>query len=81
MNTFALTTDTHRWWLPAAIAGAIAVVVLGAILILPTLGDTTTPVNNAPGVSVPTGADNPRTCFQQRPQRSHGDQLPQSACR
>jgi hypothetical protein len=80
MNSFALTADSHSWWLPSAIIGAIGATALGAILILPTLGETTAPVNNAPGVSVP-GADSGRTCFAQRPPRNHGDQLPQPACR
>ena len=80
MNSFALTADSRRWWLPSAAAGAIGAVALGAILILPTLGEATAPGNNAPGASVP-GADNGRTCFMQRPPRNQGDQLPQPACR
>ncbi len=80
MNSLALSADTHTWWLPAAAAGAIGAVALGAILILPTLGETTAPVNNAPGASVP-GADNGSRCFMQRPPRNQGDQLPQPVCR
>jgi hypothetical protein len=79
MNSFALAADSHSWWLPSAVVGAIGAVALGAILILPTIGEPDT-VNNAPAVSVP-GADLGRTCFMQRPPRNHGDQLPQPACR
>ncbi len=79
MNSFALTADSHSWWLPSAVAGAIGAIALGAILILPTLRETAAPVNNAPAASIP-GADNGSACFMQRVPRNQGDQLPQPVC-
>jgi len=75
MNSFALAADSHSWWLPSAIAGAIGAVTLGAILILPTLGQAG-PVDNPAGDSPDRG-----TCFAERPARHGVDQLPQPVCR
>jgi hypothetical protein len=80
MNSFALASDSHSWWLPSAIVGGLGAVALGAILVLPTIGGPAQ-VNNAPGTSVSTHDDVGRSCFMQRPPRNHGDQLPQPACR
>jgi hypothetical protein len=73
MNAFALSAESHTWWLPSAIAGAIGAVALGAILILPTLGQPAT-VHDAP--------DYPGACFREPAPHNYGvDQLPQPVCR
>jgi hypothetical protein len=82
MNSFALASDSHSWWLPSAIIGAIGATALGAVLFLSNTGQPSplTDTPDAPAVSVPdTGAG--RTCVAHRPPRNHGDQLPQPACR
>jgi len=83
MNSFALSADSRNWWLPAAIAGAIGTAALGAILILPTNGQSVNNAPNAPAVSVPADDGAGRSCFSfpQRPPRNYGaDELPQPAC-
>jgi len=77
----SLAAPSRSWWLPSAVAGGIAVVALGAILILPSDGRPA-PNTNAPGapaVSVPSDHGVGRTCFAERPYGA--DELPQPACR
>jgi len=71
---YALTAESHTWWLPSAIAGAIGAVAIGAVLILPTLGQAGS-VDNSPGGSPDRG-----TCVAERPARPGVEQLP-PACR
>jgi len=73
MNNLALAADSHSWWLPSAIAGAIGAVALGAVLVLPTLGHPAT-VHPAP--------DYPGSCFREPAPHNYGvDQPPQPVCR
>ena len=80
----SLAADSRSWWLPSAIVGTLAAVILGAILILPMIGNTA-PVDdapNAPAVSVPLDRRALPTCFREYPQRHYGvDKRPQPGCR
>ena len=40
MNKLSLAGESRNWWLPSAVAGGIGTVALGAILILPTSGQS-----------------------------------------
>ena len=70
---YSLAAESHTWWLPSAIAGTIGAVAIGAVLVLPSLGDTGT---TNPGPPLPD-----RTCFMQQNPRHGVDQLPQPDCR
>ena len=73
MNKYSLSADTRSWWLPSAIAGAIGAVALGAILVLPTTGQSA-PVPFVPGAE--------RSCFMEPAPWNYGvDKKPQPDCR
>jgi len=77
---YALTAESHTWWLPSAIAGAIGAVAIGAVLILPTLG--TPEVTNRPDApAYSRGVNVDDWCFSQQLPRHGAEQLPQPACR
>ncbi len=84
MNKLSLSADSRSWWLPSAVAGGLGTVALGAILILPT-GGQSAPEKDAPDVpafSVPSDRGDGPACFAHRPPRPYGvDELPQPACR
>ena len=73
MNSYSLAAETHTWWLPSAIAGAIGAVAIGAVLVLPSLGHTG---STNPGPSLTN-----RTCFMEQNLRHGTDQLPQPVCK
>lgn len=84
MNKLSLTAESRSWWLPSAIAGGIGTVALGAILILPTSGQSASDKDapDAPAVSVPSDRGVGSACFARRPPRPYGvDELPQPVCR
>ena len=43
MNRYSLSSDSDRWWVPAAIAGTIGAAAVSAILIVPVIGAQATP--------------------------------------
>jgi hypothetical protein len=81
MNKFSLSADSRTWWLPAAVAGGIGTVALGAILILPAGGQSATE-KDVPAFSDPSDRGAGLACFAQRPPRPYGvEELPQPVCR
>ena len=84
MNKLSLAAEHRTWWLPTAIAGGIGTVALGAILVLPTGGqsDSEKDAPNAPGVSIPFDGGVARTCHSLRPPRPYGvDDFAAPVCR
>lgn len=84
MNKLSLSSDSRSWWLPSAIVGGIGTVAVGAILILPTSGQSASDKDapDAPAVSVPSGHAVGHSCFAQRPPRPFGaDEFPQPVCK
>ena len=69
---YSLAAESHTWWMPSAIAGAIGAVAIGAVLVLPNLGNTD--VTNPGGTPV-------HTCFMGQNVRNGGDPLPQPVCK
>ena len=81
MNKLSLAGESRSWWLPSAVAGGIGTVALGAILILPTSGQSASE-RDAPAVSVPSGHGVGLPCSAQRAPRPYGvDEFPHAVCR
>lgn len=57
MNRYSLTSDSGRWWYPAATAGTIGAAAVTAIFAVPLIGAQATPIETPPdGSTVPDGS-------------------------
>jgi len=57
MNRYSLSSESDRWWYPAAIAGTIGAVAVTAIFAVPVLGAPATPIETPlDGSTVPGGS-------------------------
>ena len=53
MNRYSLSSDSDRWWFPAAIAGTIGAAAVTAIFVAPVIGAQATPIGTPPDGSGP----------------------------
>jgi hypothetical protein len=72
MNRYSLSSDSDRWWFPAAIAGAVGATAVTAIFVAPAIGAQATPiVTPADDSTVPGGSGSvvliDRPCYMARP--------------
>lgn len=71
MNPYSLSSESDRWWYPAAIAGTIGAAAVTAIFVVPVMGAPATPVETPADDSAAPGGTGAvlveRPCYLSRP--------------
>ena len=84
MNSYTLSAESRRWWMPSAAAGVAAASAIAVIAMVPvtTYAASSEPRNQGSAVSAPNDADQTRyrACFMIRPNWNPAVDGPQPRC-
>ena len=84
MNSYTLSAESRRWWMPSAAAGVAAASAIAVITMVPisTYAASSEPRDRGPAASAPAASDHTkyRSCFMIRPNWNPALEGPQPRC-